>query len=441
MSPGEQPPLDAETIARLRFRIRLGQALQRPTVAIWGVALWLALVGALIVGADLWGGRDLADRVLLQGALMPARVRQGEWWRLLTGPFLHQRLPHLGLNLAALVLIGRYVERGFGVAGLLVIYLGTSLTGAAGSIIAGHQVSIGASGAVFGMAGALVSLGIRLWPRLDRVLRQGLVGVPIVLVIGLFILGMSHEDGAGGLDVAAHFGGVLGGLTLGFALHLELRDVEGRPLSAAVSPWLVRGHAVLSSVLCVTAVASVAEVVVRSAAVPSVAVPTVQTLQIEDQAIVTPRSYAAGVWRMGATLSGAQRCEGGLVDPAWTLQTHRVVCYALPLAGVLLLGRADQLLTLDAGDRRAMARAWRERRFVWRQPQVLIAPAGGDLLYVVYGHPAMLATYAGALRRLLPDSTGRSLPAALARRRDQSPAQPPAGLPERVTNDQATEGR
>ncbi|MCO4760151.1 MAG: rhomboid family intramembrane serine protease [Myxococcales bacterium] len=418
-SPEERQQREARRLQRAIFRVRLSQALRRRPVFVWLIAALLAGVGALMAGGESLGLQELSDKLLLHGALIPARVHQGDWWRLLSGTMIHRSWQHLAINLVGLVLIGRHTEAAYGRSGFLCLYLGACLSGAVGTMIAGHTASVGASGAVFGLIGGFITVGVRLWAQLSPQLRRALVGIPVVIVAALLALSFLGEVGESSTDVAAHIGGFLGGLAIAFALPIALKDAELRPLAALHSTHPQRAAWLVATVLSVFAILSIREVAVRAHAAPALDVVPVRSSRLEGVAL--PDHLPSGVWRKG-------RCDGVQVDPIWTLSTRRVACFSLPLAGSLLIGRPAQLLTLDRGDRVAMARAWREHRFVWRQPNVLLAPAGRDLLYVVHGHHAMLAAYAEALGGVLPTirPTGShwehalSLP-AVATRLDDSP--------------------
>ena len=93
------------------------------------------------------------------GALEPSRVWGGEWWRLLTAAFLHVGLLHLAWNLFFGIPLCRLVEGAIGPRRFLALYLASALGASAASLL-GHQaaVSAGASGALFGVAGAMFAL-------------------------------------------------------------------------------------------------------------------------------------------------------------------------------------------------------------------------------------------------------------------------------------------
>lgn len=188
------------------------------------------------------------DRLVAVGALVPERVRDGEVWRLLSAVFLHGSLDHLIGNLLMLYVLGMACEHGFGGPQFLILYVGAGLTGALMSMT-GDQPSVGASGAIFGLAGALIVLFARYRHRLH--LRDRRIGL-VLAIWACYQLGLGLLNPA--IDNRAHLGGLLGGAALGFLLRpavLEGREaVRRRPLAIA-------GLAVTLMALALTAAAFV----------------------------------------------------------------------------------------------------------------------------------------------------------------------------------------
>jgi membrane associated rhomboid family serine protease len=150
------------------------------------------LVGVNAVAAD-WG-------------MWPAAVAiNDEWYRLLTSVFLHGSLLHLAFNMYVLFVLGPPLERLLGHARFLMLFLIAGLGGAVASFTFSsiNTVSVGASGAIFGLMGALVVAGRHL--RAD--ITQVLVLIGINVVIGFI---------APGVDWRAHLGGLLTGAAVAF---------------------------------------------------------------------------------------------------------------------------------------------------------------------------------------------------------------------------------
>ena len=143
-------------------------------------------------------------------ALDKQLVAAGEYWRLWTVTLLHGGLLHLGFNMYALFLAGRIVERWYGSWLMLAFYLLFAAAGSVGSFVFGGDIpSVGASGAIFGLFGLLLTAG-RFHHPVDRQSRA-LVGQLGMLIVLNLLLGFAVP----GIDIAAHIGGLVAGLWLG----------------------------------------------------------------------------------------------------------------------------------------------------------------------------------------------------------------------------------
>ncbi len=168
------------------------------------------------------GGLDDLNKLRDLGALDPDLVQQGEIWRLLSATFLHGNFEHVLGNMIMLYILGIGCEHAFGPWQFLVIYVVSGLCGSLLSLTGG-RVSVGASGAIFGLAGALVAT---LWRHRTRLhVRDRRIGL-IVVAWGIF----QFFNGAlmPEVDNRAHLGGLVGGTVLGLLLPtavLEGRDV------------------------------------------------------------------------------------------------------------------------------------------------------------------------------------------------------------------------
>jgi len=134
-------------------------------------------------------------------SMIPDLTAQGEWWRVLTSGFMHFGLIHLALNMAVLYVVGQNVEREMGKLRFSAVYFLSLLGGSAAAFYFGTvcQQLAGASGAVFGLMGALLIL----WKRQRRDISTIVVVVGINLVSNLFT----------NASLLGHLGGfVIGGL-------------------------------------------------------------------------------------------------------------------------------------------------------------------------------------------------------------------------------------
>jgi len=171
------------------------------------------LLVAIAIGfvAQLAMGRGLIELYANYG---PA-VRQGEYWRLVTSMFLHGGIIHLALNAWALYQLGSLFEILLGSSRLAGVYLVTGIAGSLASAFWSDVPSVGASGAIFGLLGALISFLLRrrenLTPQAKALLGQLVMWAAINVVFGF--------SGAANIDNAAHMGGLVAGLAAGLLLR------------------------------------------------------------------------------------------------------------------------------------------------------------------------------------------------------------------------------
>jgi rhomboid protease GluP len=144
------------------------------------------------------------------GALVGALVEQGQWWRIVTSAFLHGNELHIVFNMIALWQVGSYVEMIYGTPRMAVIYAISMLGG--GLLITlwtPADPTIGASGAIFGLFGALVVAGMRLGQPGRQLLQQSVGIIVLNLIIGFTLPGISN---------AGHIGGLVAGFACGIAV-------------------------------------------------------------------------------------------------------------------------------------------------------------------------------------------------------------------------------
>jgi rhomboid protease GluP len=181
------------------------------------------LIGAILAGFGievLTGAWIDGDRLARLGAIVPALVRQGEYWRLLTAMFLHGDgtiggdILHLGLNLLALFQLGSLYEVMFGTRRFVLIYFVSGIAASIASYMHAAGASVGASGAIFGILGAFI---FSVWRsprwRHERAARS-IVRQLIFLIFANIAIGMKIPQ----IDLAAHLGGLVTGLILGALL-------------------------------------------------------------------------------------------------------------------------------------------------------------------------------------------------------------------------------
>ena len=170
----------------------------------------MALIGLVFLGqlaGEQLGGRDI---VLILGAKINEAIAAGEVWRLLTAVFIHAGLLHFGFNIYALYQLGQQVETFAGSLRFTLIFICAGLTGSIFSMLFNPSPSVGASGGIFGLIGALAVFFYRnrqLFGARGRSQLQSIVAIAVInLIIGL----------QGGIDNWGHLGGLVGGLALGW---------------------------------------------------------------------------------------------------------------------------------------------------------------------------------------------------------------------------------
>ncbi|WP_066268794.1 rhomboid family intramembrane serine protease [Hydrogenophaga palleronii] len=154
-----------------------------------------------------------------------AVVRDGEYWRLFTATVLHGGVLHLGLNMFALWDAGRRVCRWYGNGQFLLIYLGAGLAGSALSLHFSSQqaVSVGASGAVFGVLGALLVGVYQHRASVPKAMATQLMTSQGVFVALMLAQGFARS----GIDNAAHVGGLLAGALMAWLLVEQIDEQAG----------------------------------------------------------------------------------------------------------------------------------------------------------------------------------------------------------------------
>ena len=153
--------------------------------------------------------------ITLRAALFPSAVLHGQWWRLITYGFVHANWYHILVNSIALFQAGDFVEYVYGSRRYSVIYSVALVGGGLAAYIATvgtPAFTLGASGAIMGIFGAMAVLAYKLPPLRRELLRAALVPVILTLGIGFFTPGISN---------AAHIGGFVSGALAAFLITPE----------------------------------------------------------------------------------------------------------------------------------------------------------------------------------------------------------------------------
>ncbi|MET0840031.1 MAG: rhomboid family intramembrane serine protease [Marmoricola sp.] len=151
---------------------------------------------------------DSAIRVFPDGSVERVQgVADGAWWQLVTSEFTHVAVLHVGLNMLALFFLGPVLENVLGRSRFLAVYLVSGLAGSAAVMLFSdpHSQTLGASGAIFGLMGALAVMALKVQGQLQSVL----VWLGLNLVLTFSIANISWQG---------HIGGLVGGLAVGTAM-------------------------------------------------------------------------------------------------------------------------------------------------------------------------------------------------------------------------------
>jgi membrane associated rhomboid family serine protease len=188
------------------------------------------------------GGSDTAYRkgALLGSSEFPGLagegVAHGQLWRIVTGGFLHANLLHIAFNMWVLYYLGTMLEPALGRARFALIYGVSLLTGSLGALIVSpHAITVGASGAVFGLMGAAA---VEMRARQIPLMQSGVGGLIVINLIISFSLP--------GISWGGHVGGLIGGALA--ALALQLGERRRTPALAMAACAALAAGAVVGSV-------------------------------------------------------------------------------------------------------------------------------------------------------------------------------------------------
>jgi membrane associated rhomboid family serine protease len=213
---------------------RPGDLVSKPTLVYGVIGLCVAaFVAQLVTGEGDWARGEVTNEGLLFGPF----VQDGEYWRMITSGFLHAGIIHLAFNMYALYIFGPAVQRAVGLAKTILIYVGGLFGGSAGVLLFNwDQGTLGASGAVLGLAGGLAGI---LWARGINITQTSLGGIFLLnLALPLFT----------NISFWGHFGGIVGGFVVAMAMakaDSSMRPTHAMQDSNGPSPALVVGGAVV----------------------------------------------------------------------------------------------------------------------------------------------------------------------------------------------------
>jgi rhomboid protease GluP len=202
----------------------------RYLAAPYTVTTTLIAANTLVFLAMLASGISFIEPTLLDvfrwgGDYFPATIGAHQYWRLFTSTFLHFGIIHIGMNMWVLFLIGPFIEITFGRFRYVLIYLAAGLFGSIVSVyVHPHSVSAGASGAIFGLYGAVFAFLLR-----NRRTLAPAATKSIGRSAGIFVLyNVIYGSMSGTTDLSAHFGGLIAGFVAGLVLAPSRRALQSR---------------------------------------------------------------------------------------------------------------------------------------------------------------------------------------------------------------------
>jgi membrane associated rhomboid family serine protease len=186
------------------------------TVTLIAINVVVFLIEIAGGGGGLGGLSSL--RIYDLGGFFGPSVAEGDWWRLITSGFVHVSVLHIAFNMILLFILGRLLEPALGTPRFVVLYFASLLAGSLGvALLDPNTLSAGASGAIFGLAGA--TFVIARGRGMDTIARE--VGF-------LIVFNLVFTFAAANISVGAHIGGLIGGVACALIVVAGERGSLGR---------------------------------------------------------------------------------------------------------------------------------------------------------------------------------------------------------------------
>jgi rhomboid protease GluP len=218
-------------VARARRGLYTGTLRDFPvTSALMGISMVIFVGMALTAESFTAPLMGFSGRELIRwGGNFGPLTLGGEYWRLVTACFVHGEILHIGLNMWCLLSLGRLSERYFGRWFTVLIYLLTGVGGSLLSIAYDHgRLSVGASGAIFGIAGAIIAALKFGNLRIAEGERRSVLRSVISFAVLNFLLGAGYLGMTLNTDNMAHLGGFVSGLLVGLPLATSITRSQSK---------------------------------------------------------------------------------------------------------------------------------------------------------------------------------------------------------------------
>jgi membrane associated rhomboid family serine protease len=209
--------------ARQTTKVRVGQAAFGTDASKMPATYALIGINVVVFLVELAGGGSLgfsgSGSVIHDAGLRGPDIAGGDWWRVITGGFLHAGFIHILFNMYVLYVAGSILEPGIGTPRFLGIYFVSLVAGSLGALIVDpNTVTVGASGAIFGLMAAVIV--VARGRGVDQLAQQ----FGFFIVINLFL-----TFSISGISVGGHIGGLIGGLAAALLVIFVERRMSGRP--------------------------------------------------------------------------------------------------------------------------------------------------------------------------------------------------------------------
>jgi membrane associated rhomboid family serine protease len=209
--------------ARQTTKVRVGQGAFASDASKMPATIALIAINVVVFIAELAaggvGGFDGGGTLIHDAGLRGPDISDGDWWRVITSGFLHAGFLHLLLNMYVLWIAGSVLEPGIGTPRFLGIYFVSLIAGSLGALIVDpNTVTVGASGAIFGLMGAVI------------VVARGRGVEQLASQFGLFVvLNLVLTFSIPGISIGGHVGGLIGGAVAALVVIFAERRLSGRP--------------------------------------------------------------------------------------------------------------------------------------------------------------------------------------------------------------------
>ncbi len=209
--------------ARQTTKVRVGQGAFTPTAGKMPATIGLIAINVIVFLIELAGGGagslNGGGTVIHDAGLRGPEIANGEWWRVISGGFLHAGFLHLLLNMYVLYVAGSILEPGIGTPRFLGIYFVSLIAGSLGALIVDpNTLTVGASGAIFGLMAAVI------------VVARGRGVEQLATQFGLFVvLNLVLTFSISGISVGGHIGGLIGGAVAALLVIFVEKRMSGRP--------------------------------------------------------------------------------------------------------------------------------------------------------------------------------------------------------------------